>query len=60
MSRPEFITDEHLEYLDKLRESRKTSMFGAGRYVREEFGIDKTTALKITTYWMETFGHENR
>jgi len=39
--RPEIVTDEHLDYLDELRESGVTNMFGAGAYlgaklVREE------------------------
>jgi len=39
MSRPNFITREHLEYLDELRESGETNMYGAARYVEEEFEI---------------------
>lgn len=33
MERPEGLTDDHLEYLDELRESGVTNMFGARPYV---------------------------
>ena len=37
MERAEFITTEHLEYLDHLRESGETNMFGAGPYLQRDF-----------------------
>ena len=55
MDRPEIVTDEHLEYLDKLRESGETNMFGAGPYVQTEFGVDKYDAQDIVMYWMDSF-----
>ena len=58
--RPEFVTDEHLEYLDELRESGDTNMLGAGRYVEEEFELNQDTAGKILLYWMDTFGDPHR
>ena len=60
MTRPDFITDEHLDYLDGLRESGVTNMFGAATYVATEFGADSNTARKILMYWMESFGNDNR
>lgn len=53
--RPEIVTDEHLEYLDDLRESGVTNMFGAAPYVQECFGVSRTESRTILTYWMETF-----
>lgn len=35
--RPAYLTDDHLEYLDGLRESGATNMFGARPYLMEEF-----------------------
>ena len=55
MDKPEIVTDEHLLYLDDLRESGVTNMFGAGQYVMAEFGFERGDAAKILTYWMETF-----
>ena len=46
---------EHKEFLDALRESGKTNMFGAGRYLQEEFGIDRTEAREILLEWIKTF-----
>jgi hypothetical protein len=60
MARPEFVTDEHLEYLDHLRESGVTNMFGACPYVQRRFGMPDKEARKILSYWMDTFGNEDR
>ena len=56
MNKPENCRDEQLDYLDDLRESGVTNMFGAGAYLQEEFGLDKIEAREILMYWMETFG----
>ena len=60
MSRPEGITDEHLIYLDNLRKSSKTNMFGAGEYIQKHFKISREEAKGILLYWMESFGREDR
>ena len=61
MDRPEFICDEHLEYLDRLRESGETNMYGARIYTMREFDmIDSELAGNILTYWMESFGKDDR
>ncbi len=59
-TRPEIVNDEHLEFLDDLRESAATNMFGASTYVKDEFDCTKKEAREIVGYWMETFGNENR
>lgn len=59
-TRPEGITDEHLQYLDDLRDSGDTNMFGAGSYLQSEFDIDAKTARGILSYWMESFGKGDR
>ena len=51
---PDGLTEEHLDYLDGLRESAVTNMFGAGPYLEAEFGIDKRTAKSYLTFWMQT------
>lgn len=58
--RPDIVRDEHLEYLDKLRESGKVNMVGARSYVENEFDLEKEEAKEILTYWMESFGKEDR
>lgn len=45
-----------LGYLDGLRESGVTNMFGAVPYLRNAFdGMTKPQAAKILSEWMETF-----
>lgn len=46
---------EMFEYLDKLRESGETNMFGARPYVEEMFDLDKKVAGAVLTKWMRTF-----
>jgi hypothetical protein len=58
--RPSIVTDEHLTFLDELRESGVTNMFGAGPYLVEEFGVDRKTSHEILGYWMKSFGNPNR
>jgi len=57
--RPDYCDDEHLEYLDALRESGATNMFGAGDYLREEFGMERSKARQILSYWMKTFSERH-
>lgn len=57
--RPDYVTDEHLEYLDELRDSGDTNMFGAAPYVVEEFGVTKNQARGILGYWMKTFSERH-
>lgn len=60
MERPTFCTNDHLEFLDNLRDSGETNMFGAGPYLEAEFNLVRPVARKILMYWMESFGKENR
>lgn len=53
LSRDEIL--ETFEYLDVLRESGVTNMFGAGEYLRGAFGWDKGTSGKVLQLWMKTF-----
>lgn len=51
--------EEAFKYLDNLRESGVTNMFGAGSYLEFEFGIDKREARQILTKWMSTFSQRH-
>ena len=53
--RPAICADEHLEYLDDLRESGETNMWGGGAYLRADFDLSKTEARDILLYWMASF-----
>jgi hypothetical protein len=55
IERPEVVTEEHLEYLDDLRESGVTNMFGAAQYVEEDCDVSRRDSRTILSYWMESF-----
>ena len=46
-------------YLENLRRSGVTNMFGAGHYLEDEFGISKTEARKILIDWMKNYNPED-
>lgn len=48
-------TEEVFEYLDALRQSGVTNMFGAAPYVEKEFGLGRNAARKLVVAWMDTF-----
>ena len=59
--RPEVVRDEHLEFLDLLRKSGVTNMFGARPYLLEVFpALSKREATKVLTYWMKTFSERHK
>lgn len=58
-TKPEGLTDDHLEYLDFLRETGVTNMYGAAPYLVQEFEIDQTTARAYLSYWMRTFSERH-
>lgn len=47
---------EMFEYLDTLRETGVTNMFGASPYLQQAFGIDRREAKNILIEWMKTYG----
>ena len=44
------------EYLDGLRESGITNMFGAAPYIQDEFEVSKKEAKEFLSTWMKNFG----
>ena len=52
---PTDSNDEYFAYLDDLRESGVTNMFGASPYLQEEFGLDRYEARDILLQWMQSF-----
>jgi hypothetical protein len=47
--------NEYFEYLDLLRESGVTNMFGAAPYLAEAFDLSKSEARSILAEWMNSF-----
>ena len=46
---------EYYVYLEELRQSGVTNMFGATPYLREEFGLGPREAIKILGSWMDNY-----
>ena len=56
MDRPDYITDEMLAFLDDVRDSGQTNMFGAVPYIMREFpDLLLAQAKTVRKYWMATF-----
>lgn len=50
------MTQDQLEFLDALRESGVTNMFGAAPYLVQEFPeLTAQESRKVLVDWMETF-----
>ena len=45
--------DELFEFLENLRISGITNMFGAGAYLEKAFGLDKKDASSVLIDWMQ-------
>ena len=59
MEKPDFVTDQHLLYLDELRDSGQTNMFGASPFLMEEFCLEKSESRSILSYWMKSFSERH-
>ena len=46
---------EYFLFLNDLRDSGKTNMFGASPYLQDAFGLEKKEAREILTRWMKSF-----
>ena len=56
MERPAIVTQEHLDFLDELRESGDTNMYGADPFLRDAFPeLAELEARDILRYWMQSF-----
>jgi hypothetical protein len=49
---------EFFEYLDALRASGVTNMYGAGQYIETAFGVSRRSAVKILVAWMKSFDRD--
>ena len=46
---------EYYVYLEELRQSGETNMFGATPYLREEFGLGRREAINVLGSWMDNY-----
>jgi len=50
---------EVFEYLNALRESGTTNMFGASSYLQDRFGFSKHEAKEFLITWMKQYKNES-
>lgn len=61
IKKPLVLRECHLLYLDELRESGDTNMFGARPYLVDEFSdLTPEEAGQVLSYWMKTFGERRK
>jgi len=51
-------TDRWNQILNDLRESGEINMFGAPRWLMDNYGLEKSEANEIFTTWTKTFEEE--
>jgi hypothetical protein len=49
------MNEEYFEYLDALRDSGVTNMFGAGAYLENRFDLTRYEAKYVLMEWMKSF-----
>lgn len=49
------MKETYFEYLESLKDSGVTNMFGAARYLQDEFDLDRYEARDILVEWMESY-----
>jgi len=56
----ELPQEEVFVFLDNLRKSGETNMYGASPYIRESFGCTRYEANRLLVKWMENFGESQK
>jgi len=51
----EFEVEEYFDILENLRQSGKINMFGAPRWLENQFGLTKNQARLVFKKWTETY-----
>lgn len=51
---------KYYEFLDELRDSGATNMYGARPYLADAFDLDRKESAAILTDWMETFSNRHK
>jgi hypothetical protein len=47
--------NKYFRYLEKLRQSGETNMYGATPYLQMEFGLEKQEAREVLSFWMKHY-----
>ena len=60
MMRPDFVTEEMLIFLDELRDSGKTNMYGAGPYIWRKYPhFSSRQSTMLLVYLMNTYSERH-
>lgn len=51
---------EHFDYLEELRQSGETNMYGAAPYLGHAFGLDREEACAVLGKWMRLHSDSKR
>ena len=54
----DYLKNEVFLYLDDLRESGETNMFGAAAFIQAEFECSKSMSIRYLSEWMKGFRRE--
>jgi len=58
--KPEIVKEKHLKYLDTLRETGVTNMYGAAPWLENAFReLGRKDARAVLKYWMATFSERH-
>lgn len=52
--RPDCLHDDHLVFLNSLRDGGTINMMGAAVHLRNEYGLDRKESQEVLMYWMRT------
>jgi len=51
--------NKYFEFLDDVRDSGVTNMFGASEYLEQNFNLNHMDAIVVLTLWMKTFSQRH-
>jgi transposase InsO family protein len=54
------MLDEMMEYLDMVRETDATNMYGAGPWLSNAYGLSKQDARAVLQHWMDTYNERRQ
>lgn len=52
---PKDIESKHMIFLEDLRQSGQTNMFGAVPFIQLKFKIDETKSRDILLFWLDNY-----
>jgi hypothetical protein len=59
LRQPWYVRTEELEFLDRLRVTGSTNMYGAQPLLAAEFGLPDDEARDVLVFWMQSYGRRH-